>query len=126
MTAIDFFMFFFMTQKKTYAPTILYAIGKGYAGSGIFGGKCETGIPDRETAILDTEMAILNRETEILNRETVILNRKNVKIAVRAPFIWWRIEFTVISPSTSRSRAAVARRAHNPKVGGSIPSFATN
>ena len=31
----------------------------------------------------------------------------------------------VISPSTSRSRAAVARRAHNPKVGGSIPPFAT-
>jgi hypothetical protein len=28
-------------------------------------------------------------------------------------------------PSTSRSRAAVARRAHNPKVGGSIPPFAT-
>ena len=26
---------------------------------------------------------------------------------------------------TSRSRAAVARRAHNPKVGGSIPPFAT-
>jgi len=26
----------------------------------------------------------------------------------------------------SRSRAAVARRAHNPKVGGSIPPFATN
>ena len=25
----------------------------------------------------------------------------------------------------SRSRAAVARRAHNPKVGGSIPPFAT-
>ena len=26
---------------------------------------------------------------------------------------------------TSRGRAAVARRAHNPKVGGSIPPFAT-
>jgi hypothetical protein len=26
---------------------------------------------------------------------------------------------------TSRSRAAVARRAHNPKVAGSIPAFAT-
>src|SRR5580698_1330632 len=31
----------------------------------------------------------------------------------------------VLLPSTSRSRAAVARRAHNPKVGGSIPPFAT-
>src|SRR5579859_7821144 len=31
----------------------------------------------------------------------------------------------VILPSTSRSRAAVARRAHNPKVAGSIPAFAT-
>jgi hypothetical protein len=29
------------------------------------------------------------------------------------------------APHTSRSRAAVARRAHNPKVGGSIPPFAT-
>jgi GTP-binding protein Era len=32
----------------------------------------------------------------------------------------------ILLPSTSRSRAAVARRAHNPKVGGSIPPFATN
>ena len=32
----------------------------------------------------------------------------------------------VLLPSTSRSRAAVARRAHNPKVAGSIPAFATN
>ena len=28
-------------------------------------------------------------------------------------------------PTKSRSRAAVARRAHNPKVGGSNPPFAT-
>src|SRR5580704_5343329 len=40
-------------------------------------------------------------------------------------FIWFASQFGVISPSTSRSRAAVARRAHNPKVGGSIPPFAT-
>jgi hypothetical protein len=33
--------------------------------------------------------------------------------------------FTVTLRSTSRSRAAVARRAHNPKVAGSIPAFAT-
>ena len=29
------------------------------------------------------------------------------------------------APLKSRSRAAVARRAHNPKVGGSNPPFAT-
>src|SRR5580704_8966968 len=40
-------------------------------------------------------------------------------------FIWFASELGVILPSTSRSRAAVARRAHNPKVGGSIPPFAT-
>ena len=42
------------------------------------------------------------------NRETIALNlRKKSK------------------KDTSRSRAAVARRAHNPKVRGSIPLFAT-
>jgi hypothetical protein len=33
---------------------------------------------------------------------------------------------TIYLHSTSRSRAAVARRAHNPKVAGSIPAFATS
>ncbi len=32
----------------------------------------------------------------------------------------------IFATSKSRSRAAVARRAHNPKVGGSNPPFATN
>ncbi len=40
--------------------------------------------------------------------------------------IWLSNQRGVLLPSTSRSRAAVARRAHNPKVGGSIPPFATN
>ena len=38
----------------------------------------------------------------------------------------WPVRLVTLSlPSKSRSRAAVARRAHNPKVGGSIPPFAT-
>lgn len=40
-------------------------------------------------------------------------------------FFWLETYNILPLHSTSRSRAAVARRAHNPKVGGSIPPFAT-
>jgi hypothetical protein len=40
--------------------------------------------------------------------------------------IFWKGRVIAVHlQSKSRSRAAVARRAHNPKVGGSIPPFAT-
>ena len=39
--------------------------------------------------------------------------------------VWLERCIQVYLQPTSRSRAAVARRAHNPKVGGSIPPFAT-
>ena len=51
--------------------------------------------------------------------------KKHYDIAATCPA---RRDFRIISlylQSKSRSRAAVARRAHNPKVGGSIPPFAT-
>jgi putative endonuclease len=40
-------------------------------------------------------------------------------------FVWLKRMLPLYLHSRSRSRAAVARRAHNPKVLGSIPSFAT-
>ncbi len=46
-------------------------------------------------------------------------------IIVLLKFFWQERILTVHLQSKSRSRAAVARRAHNPKVGGSIPPFAT-
>ena len=49
-----------------------------------------------------------------------------VKAVLKGWLFIWLISYTfVYLQPTSRSRAAVARRAHNPKVGGSIPPFAT-
>ena len=45
---------------------------------------------------------------------------------LNSKLVWMVVVMIVNLPSTSRSRAAVARRAHNPKVGGSNPPFATN
>src|SRR5450432_2911712 len=47
-------------------------------------------------------------------------------LKVENAILVWMVAYSIVNlPSTSRSRAAVARRAHNPKVGGSNPPFAT-
>ena len=47
-------------------------------------------------------------------------------LKIKKEILVWMVVFTIVNlSSTSRSRAAVARRAHNPKVGGSNPPFAT-
>ena len=54
-----------------------------------------------------------------------IFNVHGLKVE-NAILVWMVVRMIVNLSSTSRSRAAVARRAHNPKVGGSNPPFATN
>ena len=46
-------------------------------------------------------------------------------VYITGKIVWLQKQSLVYLQPTSRSRAAVARRAHNPKVGGSIPPFAT-
>ena len=46
-------------------------------------------------------------------------------MCLKSKILWLKLESRLYLQPTSRSRAAVARRAHNPKVGGSIPPFAT-
>ena len=43
-----------------------------------------------------------------------------------ASLFWVQSVLPLLLPSIPRSRAAVARRAHNPKVGSSILPFATD
>ncbi len=62
---------------------------------------------------------VLDNSSKNLHFVFVLVNNKTYKTCLRT-----NIGFTLPS-NTSRGRAAVARRAHNPKVGGSIPSLAT-